>query len=266
MPGESATKRVFDERLLENQVAVVTGSSSGLGRAIALELARAGADVIVHARRNAEGAAQVAAEINQLGRKAEIILCDLADAGQHAGLAQNAWSWRGVVDIWVNNAGGDVLTGTAAEWPFEEKLAYLWYVDVAATVRLSRLIGQKMTQRGRGVILNMGWNQAEEGMAGDAGQLFCTVKAAIMAFSRSLAKTLSPHVRVNCLAPGWIKTAWGEQASEYWQQRAESESLLARWGSPEDVARVACFLASPAAEFLNAVTMPIDGGMTLPES
>jgi 3-oxoacyl-[acyl-carrier protein] reductase len=165
------------------------------------------------------------------------------------------------LDIWINNAGGDVLTGNAAEWPFDEKLAYLWYVDVFAMMRLSRLVGHRMTQRGKGVIINMGWDQAECGMAGDAGQLFGTVKGAVMAFSRSLAKSLAPRVRVNCLAPGWIKTGWGENASEYWQQRAANESRLGRWGTPEDVARAACFLASPAAAFLTGVTLPVDGGL-----
>jgi 3-oxoacyl-[acyl-carrier protein] reductase len=82
-----------------------------------------------------------------------------------------------------------------------------------------------------------------------------------MAFSRSLAKSLAPRVRVNCLAPGWIKTGWGENASEYWQQRAANESRLGRWGTPEDVARAACFLASPAAAFLTGVTLPVDGGL-----
>jgi 3-oxoacyl-[acyl-carrier protein] reductase len=101
-------------------------------------------------------------------------------------------------------------------------------------------------------------------MSGDAGQLFGTVKAAVMAFSRSLAKSLAPHVRVNCLAPGWIKTAWGEQASQYWQERAAEESLLGRWGTPEEVARAACFLASPAAGFLNGATIAIDGGLGKP--
>ena len=247
--------------MLAEQVAVVTGSSSGVGRAIALELASAGCDVIVHAKRNAAGANQVASEIESLGRRAEVILCDLADIKQHAGLVANAWSWQGRIDIWVNNAGGDVLTGEKADWAFDDKLAYLWQTDVMASVRLSRYIGKAMQDRGRGVILNMGWDQAEHGMAGDAGEMFGTIKGAVIAFSRSLAKSLAPQVRVHCLAPGWIKTAWGETASEYWQSRALHEARLGRWGQPTDVAHAACFLASPAAEFLTGLVLPIDGGL-----
>ena len=74
-------------------------------------------------------------------------------------------------------------------------------------------------------IINMGWDQAQGGMAGDSGEMFAAIKGAVMAFSMSLAKSLAPQVRVNCLAPGWIKTRWGDQASEYWQQRAVRESL-----------------------------------------
>jgi 3-oxoacyl-[acyl-carrier protein] reductase len=250
---------------LLNQVAVVTGSSSGVGRAIALELAAAGADVLVHARKNASGAEQVAAEVEQLGRKAEIICCDLSDPGTHAGLAENAWTWQKRVDIWVNNAGADVLTGEAAEWSFEQKLQVLWQVDAVATMRLSRLLGPRMRQRGSGVILNMGWSQAESGMSGDSGEMFGAVKGAVMAFTRSLARSLAPDVRVNCLAPGWIKTKWGETASEYWQARAQRESLAGRWGTPEDVARAACFLASPAAAFITGHVLPVDGGLRMSE-
>jgi len=83
----------------------------------------------------------------------------------------------------------------------------------------------------------------------------------VMAFTKSLACSLAPEVRVNCLAPGWIKTAWGEHASECWQERARRESLLQRWGTPEDVARVARFLASPAAEFITGQVIPVNGGL-----
>ena len=117
-----------------------------------------------------------------------------------------------------------------------------------------------MRERGHGVILNMGWDQADTGMAGDSGEFFAAIKGAVMAATRSLAKSLAPQVRVNCIAPGWIRTEWGHQASAEWQQRAKRESLLARWGEPEDVARVACFLVSPAASFINGQIIPINGG------
>jgi 3-oxoacyl-[acyl-carrier protein] reductase len=248
---------------LAGKVAVVTGASSGIGRAIACELAAAGANVVVHARRSRDAAEATAAAIRAQGAEAWVTLADLADLSNHATLVEQAWSWRQGVDIWVNNAGADVLTGEAAQWSFEAKLERLWQVDVVATVGLSRLIGRRMQQfpAGRGgVILNMGWDQVEHGMAGDSGEMFGTIKGAVVAFSRSLARSLAPQVRVNCLAPGWIKTTWGGQASEYWQERARRESLLARWGTPEDVARAACFLASPAGSFINGQVLPINGG------
>jgi 3-oxoacyl-[acyl-carrier protein] reductase len=98
-------------------------------------------------------------------------------------------------------------------------------------------------------------------MAGDSGELFAATKGAVMAFSRSLAASLAPQVRVNCIAPGWIKTAWGQRASDDWQQRAKRESLLGRWGTPEDVARVARFLCGPSADFLTGQVIAVNGGL-----
>lgn len=254
----------------ETRAAVVTGASSGIGRAIALELARGGADVLVHARRSQSAAEETADRVRQLGRQAHVVLCDLSDPAQHERLVDHAWAWR-PIHTWVNNAGADVLTGAAAHWPFERKLAELWTVDVVATMRLSRLAGLRM-QADAGVvdrqdgcptpsILSIGWDQAEHGMAGDSGELFAATKGAIMAFTRSLAKSLAPQVRVNCLAPGWIKTAWGERASAAWQERAVRESLLARWGTPEDVARAARFLTSEEAGFITGQIVPVNGGL-----
>ena len=246
---------------LDGLTAVVTGSSSGIGRAIALELAAAGADCLIHARQNRAGADAVAAEIRGRKRQAQVLSADLARTDAQDEFAAQAWQWQGKVDIWINNAGADTLTGDAAEWSFERKLEELWRVDVTATIRLSRLIGAKMKERGSGVILNMGWDAADRGMAGDSGELFAATKGAVMAFTRSLAHSLAPTVRVNCLAPGWIKTKWGEQASASWQRRAESESLLSRWGTPDDVARVARFLVSPAAAFINGQIVQVNGGL-----
>ncbi|MCC7087401.1 MAG: SDR family oxidoreductase [Pirellulales bacterium] len=245
---------------LANQTAVVTGSSSGIGRAIAIELAAAGADLLIHTATNRDGAEATASDVRNFHRDSHVLAADLADSATVERFADAAWNWRGHVDIWINNAGVDTLTGDAAKWPFEQKLAALWAVDVRATVQLSRIIGQRMKRRGRGVILNIGWDQAETGMAGDSGELFATTKGAVMAFTRSLAKSLAPEVRVNCIAPGWIKTAWGEKASDAWQDRAESESLLRRWGTPEDIALAARFLATPAASFITGQIIPINGG------
>ncbi len=246
---------------LSNRAAVVTGASSGIGRAIALELARGGADVLVHARRSKKAAEEAASEIEKLGRKASVELCDLRELAGQEELIERAWQWRERIDVWVNNAGADVLTGEPAGWSFERKLEELWRVDVTATMRLSRMAGKRMKAQGSGVIINLGWDQAEHGMAGDSGELFAASKGAVMAFSKSLAQSLAPQVRVNCLAPGWIKTGWAQEASASWQQRAVDESLLGRWGTPEDVARVARFLASPAADFITGQVVPVNGGL-----
>ncbi len=246
-------------RELSGKIAVVTGASSGIGRAIALELADAGAAVYVHARANPQ-LSDVAAEASAKGVLAQAAWFDLATPEAQDQLAQAAWDWQGAVDIWVNNAGVDTLTGASARRTFEEKLEALWRVDVTATMRLSRNIGARMKARGQGVILNIGWDQAELGMAGDSGELFAAVKGAVMAFTRSVAASLAPHVRINCLAPGWIKTAWGEHASTAWQERAVRESLRGRWGTPEDIAAAARFLASPAADFITGQVINVNGG------
>jgi 3-oxoacyl-[acyl-carrier protein] reductase len=246
---------------LAGLTAVVTGSSSGVGRAVALELAAGGAGVLVHACQSRQAADEVAALAAARGVESRVVLCDLTDRRARQSFVELAWDWRGGVDIWVNNAGVDVLTGPAAADDFDTKLERLWQLDVAATMRLARDVGRRMKARGRGTIVNVGWDQAEHGMAGDSGELFAATKGAVMAFTRSLARSLAPEVRVNCVAPGWIKTAWGEQASAAWQRRAAGESLLGRWGTPEDVAAAVRFLVSPEAAFVNAQVLAVNGGL-----
>ncbi len=240
--------------------AVVTGSTSGIGRAIALTLAEGGADVVIHGRRSRQSAEAVAALVRAAGVRSAVHLADLRDEAECRRLVEAAWTTWGGVEVWVNNAGADTLTGEAARWPFERKLRELLAVDVTATMLLGRDVGARMKARGEGLILNVGWDQADTGMEGDSGQLFGASKAAVMAFSKSLALSLAPEVRVNCLAPGWIRTAWGEAASSVWQERVLRETPLRRWGTPEDVAAVARWLASPAARFLTGQTIRVNGG------
>jgi 3-oxoacyl-[acyl-carrier protein] reductase len=246
-------------RELRGLRALVTGSTSGIGRAIVLELARSGADVIVHGRRSQPAAEEVAGRAAGLGVRSATLMADLRHEAELTRLVERAWkTWDGL-EIWVNNAGADTLTGEAGQWPFERKLRELLAVDVTATLLLSRAIGERMRPAG-GVIINLGWDQAETGMEGDSGQLFAATKAAVMAFTRSLALSLAPSVRVNCVAPGWIKTAWGESASPAWQERVLRETPLKRWGTPEDVAATVSWLASPASAFVTGQVIRVNGG------
>src|SRR5207302_5308752 len=127
--------------------------------------------------------------IRRIGPKATVLPANLADSAACDAFAQSAWQWQSRVDVLVNLAGADVLTGDAAHWPFEKKLASLWQVDCLATINLSRALGQGMRDRASGVILNVGWDQAEQGMAGDSGEMFAAAKGAVMAFTRSLAQS-----------------------------------------------------------------------------
>lgn len=240
--------------------AMVTGSTSGIGRAIALELAAGGADVIVHGRKP-DPAASAAAECAGKGVRSQVLLADLSDPSQCVRLADDAWRlWQGL-DIWVHNAGADTLTGAAAHACFEEKWETLHAVDVRGTMLTTRRIGRWMAQRGQGAIVTIGWDQAETGMEGDSGELFAASKGAVMAYTKSLSLSLAPHVRVNVIAPGWIRTAWGEGASSKWQERVLRETPLKTWGTPADVAAAARWLVSPAAQFITGQTVRVNGGV-----
>jgi 3-oxoacyl-[acyl-carrier protein] reductase len=244
---------------LVGRTALVTGSTRGIGRAVALELAAAGAMVAVHGR-SAAGSEEVAGVLRAAGRHAGTFLADLSESGAAEKLAANVERSLPALDAVVLVAGADVLTGEPARWGFERKLDELLQVDLRATMILARYLGRGMRDHGGGAVVTIGWDQAHSGMEGDSGELFAAVKGAVMAFTKSLAKSLAPQVRVNCVAPGWIRTAWGEGASEAWQRRAVRESMLGRWGEPEDIAAAVHWLLSPDAAFVTAQVLPVNGG------
>ena len=246
---------------LTGKRAIVAGGSSGIGQAIAVEFARAGADVIVHFAKSYAAAHVVSEEARQLGVRSVTLAADFSDGSGIVPFVDQAFSvWNGL-DIWVQNAGVDLLTGDATKLDYATKLERLFDVDVRAGMLLTKQAGERMVRAGRGgSILTIGWDQSDRGMAGDSGELFSAAKNAIMGFSRSLAMSLAPEVRVNCIAPGWIKTAWGETASESWQHRVLNETPLKRWGAAEDIAKLARFLVSDDAAYITGQVINCNGG------
>lgn len=244
---------------LRDRVAVVTGASGGIGAAVAVALAEAGADVVVHFFRSEEPAREVADRIRSLGREAVTARADVSRQGDVERLRGAVVDRFGRVDVWVNAAGYDILTGEGAELPDAEKLDRLTAVDLRGTVLCSWAAAEAMAGPG-GTIINVSWNRVVSGMAGRPAELFAAVKGGVLSFSRSLALSLAPGIRVNVLAPGWIRTAYYDTLDEETRRRIEDRIPLGRWGTPEDVARATVFLASDDADYLTGQVLLIGGG------
>jgi 3-oxoacyl-[acyl-carrier protein] reductase len=243
---------------------LVTGGSSGIGRGIAIAAARAGADIALTYRANERGARDVACEVEAFGRRARVIRLDLSDPASTNALASAARAAFGGVDAWINNAGADVLTGPSSTLTATEKLDLLLRVDLRGTVVASWQAVELMSaQENGGVIINMSWDHVLTGMAGLEAQLFSAVKGGVLSFSKSLARTVAPKLRVNVLAPGWIETAYGTEVEESIRRQVVQSTPLERWGTPDDVANAAVYLASPAASFVTGQTMFVGGGVVM---
>jgi 3-oxoacyl-[acyl-carrier protein] reductase len=250
------------ELSLAGKVVLVTGASTGIGRAIALACAEAGADIAVTYRTSHQGAEDVAARIRALGRRAETLRADAAVPREVEQLGRRAREALGAVNVWINNAGADVLTGAAAKLTWTEKLDRLLSVDLRGTVLASWAAVELMrAQDTGGVILNMAWDHvAAGGMTGEYAQVFCAAKGGVYSFSRTLARTVAPHIRVNVLAPGWVETAYGAALDPAVKERITEAIPLRRWARPEEVAAAAVFLACDAAGYITGQMLMINGG------
>jgi 3-oxoacyl-[acyl-carrier protein] reductase len=249
--------------VLERKSVLVTGASSGIGRAIALRCAQAGADLAITYRKNREGAEATAQEIRNLGRRAEVLRTDISRQDDIDALVSRLRNGFNRVDAWVNNAGADILTGEAARLTRLQKLDLVLAVDLRGTVMASWAAVDLMQKQGGGTIINMAWDHITQGMEGENPGVYSAAKGGVAGFSRSLARDVAPDIRVNILAPGFIETAFGEEANPKFRQKVIEMTPLGRWGKPEDVAGAAVFLASDDSAFLTGQTIMVNGGVVM---
>jgi NAD(P)-dependent dehydrogenase (short-subunit alcohol dehydrogenase family) len=247
---------------LTDRVAIVTGGSRGIGRAIALGLADAGAKVVVASRKQ-EGVDQVAAEIEGRGAKALAVAAHVGEPDQISALVERTVDTFGGVDILVSNAGtnphfGPLTTATVSQWD------KIMEVNLRGAFLLSQAVVPHLQQRGGGKIINV------TSIAGVKPQpamgVYSVSKAGLIMLTQVLAQELGPfNIQVNALAPGVIKTRF---SSVLWQTPAIAENLvkhtpMGRIGEVEDVVGAALFLASPLSNYMTGTVLLVDGGMNV---
>jgi len=246
--------------LLDGKVALVTGGSRGIGRAIALRLGQEGADVAVCAR-NVEAAGEVASEIEGLGRKCLVRACDVADTEQAGALIASTIEELGQLDILVNNAGvtRDNLLMRMKEEDWDEVLA----INLKGAFNCARAAVRPMLKARGGRIVNI---TSVVGLQGNAGQAnYAASKAGLIGLTKSLARELASRgITANAVAPGLVPETGmtGELAAEV-QQQMLSAVPLGRAGTPEDVAHAVAFLASEQAAYITGQVLAVDGGMVM---
>jgi 3-oxoacyl-[acyl-carrier protein] reductase len=248
----------FDPLPLHGRTAFVTGSSRGIGRAIAVELGRWGADVVVHAQKNLDLAESAADEIRALGRRSLAVLADVRVKAELEAAADRVKAELGPVDILVNNAG------TRQDGPFilmsEEKWDEVMNVNLRGTVYATKAFVRGMMARKWGRIVNI---VSPTGIIGMAGQTnYGASKGAVIALTRSLAREMAPFgVLVNAVNPGFIHTELTADVSEETKRELLAPTILKRQGEPEEVASVVAFLCSNFSSYMSGQIVNVDGGL-----
>ncbi|HEV8369631.1 MAG TPA: 3-oxoacyl-ACP reductase family protein [Pyrinomonadaceae bacterium] len=246
---------------LNGKVALVTGASSGIGRATATALAASGASVAINFHNNEAGAEAARSEIVNTGGKAIVVRADVTQAADVLALVKQTAEEFGPIDILVNNAGSLIERLKILELT-EERWDEVINLNLNSAFLCSKAVAGTMISRKSGVIINVSSIAGRNG--GALGSIhYSTAKGGVITFTKGLAKELAPHgVRVNAVSPGVIATPYHEQFSSADMMKAYVGMIpLGRIGQPEEVASVICFLASEASSFLVGETIEINGGM-----
>jgi 3-oxoacyl-[acyl-carrier protein] reductase len=242
------------------KTAVVTGGSRGLGRAVCLELARGGANVVLCYAGNEAAAQETVSACGALGAKALAVQCDVSDAGAVKALMDAALREFGRIDILVNNAGvtKDGLIMMMKEEDFDRVIA----ANLKGTFLCMKAVSRQMIKQRYGRIVNL---SSVVGLRGNAGQVnYAASKAGVIGMTKSLAKELaSRSITVNAVAPGFIATDMTAAMTDDARSAAQSVIPLGTLGAPEDVARAVAFLASDQAAYITGQVLAVDGGMSM---
>ena len=245
---------------LEGKTAIVTGGSRGIGKAIALELAKAGADVAITYARSSGPAEEVKSEIEALGRKALAIQSDAASTEGATQVVDTVAKEWGRVDTVVNNAGitRDNLLLRMNEEQWDDVIG----TNLKSVFNYSKAVAKTMMRQRVGAIINIA---SVVGVSGNAGQSnYAASKAGIIGFSKSLAKELaSRNIRVNVIAPGYILTDMTDSLGDKVLEGIKASTPLGRAGNAVEVAQAVVFLASDAASYITGEVLKVDGGMAM---
>ncbi|HQR57712.1 MAG TPA: 3-oxoacyl-ACP reductase FabG [Azonexus sp.] len=243
--------------MLNDKVAFVTGATRGIGRAIALELGKQGATVIGTAT-SEDGAGKISAYLAEAGIKGKGVMLDVTDNARTDVVLADAAKEFGVITILVNNAG--ITRDNLAMRMGDDEWDAVIDTNLKAVFRLTRAVMRGMMKARFGRVVNI---TSVVGYSGNPGQAnYCAAKAGVAGLTRSLARELgSRNITVNCVAPGFIATDMTHALSEEQRQAMLAAIPLGRAGTPEDIAGVVGFLASPAASYVTGTTVHVNGGM-----